>query len=146
MQVPPDSALDKNFDLNKFTGRWYITAGLNPLFDVFPCQEHYFGVPKPGEHEGYAGVVKTPRVWCIWRFDTRGGGDAGPSGHVRSHAAEHTVCSAMDMRRKTGSKCTCYNSGSMTPLKIDRIACVQPADMLIMQVAPDGTLKLRCLH
>lgn len=46
--VPPDCARDKNFDLNAFTGRWYITAGLNPLFDTFPCQEHYFGVPEPG--------------------------------------------------------------------------------------------------
>ena len=48
MQVPPDNALDERFDLNKFQGRWYITAGLNPLFDIFPCQEHYFGVPKEG--------------------------------------------------------------------------------------------------
>jgi violaxanthin de-epoxidase len=46
--VPPDCARDKNFDLNMFTGRWYITAGLNQLFDVFPCQEHFFGVPEPG--------------------------------------------------------------------------------------------------
>ena len=36
--VPPDCALDKGFDLNGFTGRWYITAGLNPLFDTFDCQ------------------------------------------------------------------------------------------------------------
>ncbi len=28
-------------------GRWYITAGLNPLFDQFDCQEHFFAVPKP---------------------------------------------------------------------------------------------------
>ena len=48
VQVPPDNALDERFDLNKFQGRWYITAGLNPLFDIFPCQEHYFGVPKEG--------------------------------------------------------------------------------------------------
>ena len=48
VQVPPDNALDERFDLNKFQGRWYITAGLNPLFDVFPCQEHYFGMPKEG--------------------------------------------------------------------------------------------------
>jgi VDE lipocalin domain len=50
LQVPPECARDKNFDLSKFTGRWYITAGLNPLFDTFPCQEHFFGVPEPGEH------------------------------------------------------------------------------------------------
>lgn len=49
--VPPDCALDTAFDLSKFTGRWYITAGLNPLFDVFPCQEHFFGNPEPGTHQ-----------------------------------------------------------------------------------------------
>lgn len=48
-QVPPDTARDKEFDLSMFTGRWYITAGLNQLFDTFPCQEHFFGVPEPGE-------------------------------------------------------------------------------------------------
>mmetsp|Transcript_20176 Transcript_20176/g.60860 ORF Transcript_20176/g.60860 Transcript_20176/m.60860 type:complete len:491 (+) Transcript_20176:281-1753(+) len=46
--VPSECARDEKFDLNMFTGRWYITAGLNPLFDTFPCQEHYFGVPEPG--------------------------------------------------------------------------------------------------
>ena len=33
-------------------GRWYITAGLNPLFDTFDCQEHFFGVPEPGKLYG----------------------------------------------------------------------------------------------
>ena len=33
-------------------GLWYITAGLNPLFDEFDCQEHYFGVPEPGKLYG----------------------------------------------------------------------------------------------
>jgi hypothetical protein len=32
--VPPDCALDTSFDLGMFQGRWYITAGLNPLFDT----------------------------------------------------------------------------------------------------------------
>ncbi len=49
LQVPPECARDKNFDLSMFTGRWYITAGLNPLFDTFPCQEHFFGNPEPGD-------------------------------------------------------------------------------------------------
>ncbi len=40
--VPPECSLDRNFDFTKFTGRWYITAGLNPLFDTFDCQEHFF--------------------------------------------------------------------------------------------------------
>lgn len=33
-------------------GRWFITAGLNPLFDTFDCQVHYFGVPEPGKLYG----------------------------------------------------------------------------------------------
>lgn len=33
-------------------GRWYITAGLNPLFDTFDCQEHFFGVPEPNKLYG----------------------------------------------------------------------------------------------
>jgi len=44
--VPNDCALDNSFDLSKFTGRWFITAGLNPLFDTFDCQEHFFAVPE----------------------------------------------------------------------------------------------------
>jgi violaxanthin de-epoxidase len=50
--VPPMDALDPAFDLAAFTGRWYITAGLNPLFDTFPCQEHFFGAPQPGAERG----------------------------------------------------------------------------------------------
>jgi violaxanthin de-epoxidase len=45
--VPPDCALDRTFDLSRFTGRWYITAGLNDLFDTFDCQVHYFATPGP---------------------------------------------------------------------------------------------------
>jgi violaxanthin de-epoxidase len=51
-KVPSPDTLDKGFDLNMFQGRWYITAGLNPLFDTFDCQEHYFGVPEPGKLYG----------------------------------------------------------------------------------------------
>jgi len=50
--VPSDCSLDNSFDLNMFQGRWYITAGLNPLFDQFDCQEHFFGVPEPGKLYG----------------------------------------------------------------------------------------------
>ncbi|WIA11647.1 hypothetical protein OEZ85_011750 [Tetradesmus obliquus] len=46
--VPGDCALDEGFDINMFQGRWYITAGQNPLFDIFDCQEHFFAVPEPG--------------------------------------------------------------------------------------------------
>jgi violaxanthin de-epoxidase len=58
--VPPDCSLDENFNLASFQGRWYITAGLNPLFDTFPCQEHYFATPK-----GSSGVVYAEINWRI---------------------------------------------------------------------------------
>lgn len=58
--VPPDCSLDENFNLAGFQGRWYITAGLNPLFDTFPCQEHYFATPK-----GSSGVVYAEINWRI---------------------------------------------------------------------------------
>nr|GEU52436.1 violaxanthin de-epoxidase, chloroplastic [Tanacetum cinerariifolium] len=40
--VPDPSALVKSFNMNDFTGKWYITSGLNPTFDVFDCQLHEF--------------------------------------------------------------------------------------------------------
>ena len=46
--VPPDDALVKNFDVSTFDGKWYISAGLNPIFDAFDCQVHFFTSPKPG--------------------------------------------------------------------------------------------------
>ena len=58
--IPTDCALDKNFDLTAFQGRWYITAGLNPLFDSFPCQEHFFATP-PGKE----GVVYAEINWRV---------------------------------------------------------------------------------
>jgi violaxanthin de-epoxidase len=42
--VPADSTLVKSFDINSFKGKWYISAGLNPLFDIFDCQVHFFTV------------------------------------------------------------------------------------------------------
>lgn len=40
--VPGPEALTKEFDPSKMTGPWYISAGLNPLFDRFDCQLHFF--------------------------------------------------------------------------------------------------------
>ncbi|WPT17766.1 Violaxanthin de-epoxidase [Picochlorum sp. SENEW3] len=54
--IPPDCALDSAFDLSMFQGRWYITAGLNPLFDTFPCQEHYFASPKDSSDVVFAEI------------------------------------------------------------------------------------------
>lgn len=38
----------KSFDTSVWDGRWYISAGLNKIFDTFDCQVHFFNSPKPG--------------------------------------------------------------------------------------------------
>jgi len=43
--VPMESALVESFSPGKFTGEWYISAGLNPAFDCFDCQLHKFSSP-----------------------------------------------------------------------------------------------------
>ncbi|KAL5540586.1 hypothetical protein UlMin_043535 [Ulmus minor] len=40
--VPDAAALVKSFDIEKFTGKWFISSGLNPTFDTFDCQLHEF--------------------------------------------------------------------------------------------------------
>lgn len=46
--APPDASLVKDFPLKDYEGRWFISAGLNPLFDLFDCQAHFFASPSPG--------------------------------------------------------------------------------------------------
>jgi hypothetical protein len=63
--VPPDCALDEKFDLGAFTGRWYITAGLNPLFDIFDCQVGGRAGPgwaSPAPPEGWLPCCRSPRA------------------------------------------------------------------------------------
>lgn len=47
--VPPRDAVVPEFNVADMEGRWYISAGLNPLFDIFPCQVHYFTSPEAGK-------------------------------------------------------------------------------------------------
>ena len=57
--VPPLSAQVKKFDTKIWDGKWYITAGLNKIFDTFDCQVHFFTSPYPGKF--YAKL--------FWRID-----------------------------------------------------------------------------
>jgi violaxanthin de-epoxidase len=50
--VPQPSALVQSFDTAMLDGDWYITAGLNPSFDIFDCQFHKFSIPGPGKLKG----------------------------------------------------------------------------------------------
>ncbi|KAH8066709.1 violaxanthin de-epoxidase [Aureococcus anophagefferens] len=45
--VPPQESYVKAFNTQVFDGRWYISAGLNPVFDTFDCQVHFFTAPTP---------------------------------------------------------------------------------------------------
>jgi len=46
--LPAKEAQVKSFDTSVWNGRWYISAGLNKIFDTFDCQVHFFNSPKPG--------------------------------------------------------------------------------------------------
>ncbi|KAG7366111.1 VDE lipocalin diadinoxanthin de-epoxidase domain containing protein [Nitzschia inconspicua] len=50
--VPDPSLLVPKFDTKLWNGKWYITAGQNPLFDIFPCQVHFFTETSPGTFYG----------------------------------------------------------------------------------------------
>ncbi|XP_042499776.1 violaxanthin de-epoxidase, chloroplastic [Macadamia integrifolia] len=40
--IPDPASLVKSFNIGDFSGKWYITSGLNPTFDAFDCQLHEF--------------------------------------------------------------------------------------------------------
>lgn len=42
--VPNPDVLVKNFNIADFSGKWFITRGLNPTFDTFDCQLHEFHI------------------------------------------------------------------------------------------------------
>ena len=50
--IPPPENIVQQFDTSLFNGRWYITAGQNPLFDIFPCQVHFFEETEKGRFFG----------------------------------------------------------------------------------------------
>lgn len=50
--VPSKDVLVQKFDTKMWNGKWYITAGQNKLFDIFPCQVHFFTETEPGKFFG----------------------------------------------------------------------------------------------
>ncbi|XP_057477083.1 violaxanthin de-epoxidase, chloroplastic isoform X1 [Actinidia eriantha] len=40
--VPDPTLTVRNFSIKDFSGKWFITSGLNPTFDTFDCQLHEF--------------------------------------------------------------------------------------------------------
>ncbi len=47
--IPAMESQVKKFDTTMWNGKWYISAGLNKIFDVFDCQVHFFTSPYPGK-------------------------------------------------------------------------------------------------
>lgn len=58
--VPDPASLVKSFNLGDFSGKWYITSGLNPLFDAFDCQLHEFHMESNKLVGNIAWRIKTP--------------------------------------------------------------------------------------
>lgn len=50
--VPAPEKLVQKFDTKLWNGKWYITSGQNELFDIFPCQVHFFTETEPGKFYG----------------------------------------------------------------------------------------------
>jgi violaxanthin de-epoxidase len=44
---PSADVIVKKFSTKIFDGRWYISAGLNEVFDTFDCQVHFFNAATP---------------------------------------------------------------------------------------------------
>lgn len=56
---PREDSLVKNFSLSDMVGKWYITRGLNKLFDCFDCQVHTFRYnPKTSQVKPLVGDLK----------------------------------------------------------------------------------------
>jgi violaxanthin de-epoxidase len=50
--IPSDDKMVKSLDTKIWNGKWFITAGQNELFDIFPCQVHFFTETAPGKFYG----------------------------------------------------------------------------------------------
>ncbi|GMI65117.1 hypothetical protein HRI_000181000 [Hibiscus trionum] len=59
--APDPAVLVENFNIADFTGKWFISSGLNPTFDTFDCQLHEFHT------EG--GKLVGNLSWRIWTPD-----------------------------------------------------------------------------
>lgn len=62
---PPAEAISPDFDVTSMNGAWYISAGLNELFDTFPCQIHFFVGQPPNLEDGTPGKVVAKLNWRV---------------------------------------------------------------------------------
>ncbi|KAJ6757460.1 VIOLAXANTHIN DE-EPOXIDASE CHLOROPLASTIC [Salix koriyanagi] len=58
--VPDPAVLVENFNMADFSGKWFITSGLNPTFDAFDCQLHEFHMESNKLVGNLSWRIKTP--------------------------------------------------------------------------------------
>ncbi|KAB5529532.1 hypothetical protein DKX38_019613 [Salix brachista] len=58
--VPDPAVLVENFNMADFSGKWFITSGLNPTFDAFDCQLHEFHTESNKLVGNLSWRIKTP--------------------------------------------------------------------------------------
>lgn len=58
--VPDPAVLVENFNMADFSGKWFITSGLNPTFDTFDCQLHEFHIESNKLVGNLSWRIKTP--------------------------------------------------------------------------------------
>ncbi|XP_074307875.1 violaxanthin de-epoxidase, chloroplastic [Silene latifolia] len=58
--IPDPAVLVKRFNIADFSGKWYISSGLNPTFDTFDCQLHEFHVEDGRLVANLGWRIKTP--------------------------------------------------------------------------------------
>ncbi|EYU39513.1 hypothetical protein ABFS82_06G198700 [Erythranthe guttata] len=58
--APDPALLVPKFNINDFTGKWFITSGLNPTFDTFDCQLHDFHTESNRLVGNLSWRIKTP--------------------------------------------------------------------------------------
>lgn len=68
---PDPAVLVKNFNIADFSGKWYITSGLNPTFDAFDCQLHEFHTESNKLVGNIAWRIKTPDDGFFTRSTTQ---------------------------------------------------------------------------
>ncbi|QHN85406.1 hypothetical protein HN51_039802 [Arachis hypogaea] len=65
--APNPDILVQNFNIADFTGKWFISSGLNPSFDTFDCQLHEFHTEDNKLVGNLSWRVKTPDAGFLTR-------------------------------------------------------------------------------
>ncbi|XP_065854291.1 violaxanthin de-epoxidase, chloroplastic isoform X2 [Euphorbia lathyris] len=69
--VPDPAALVKSFNIADFSGKWFITSGLNPTFDAFDCQLHEFHTESDKLVGNLSWRIRTPDTGFFTRSATQ---------------------------------------------------------------------------